>query len=118
MGARDSALQRQIERALGMLLRYRWDPGPTHLLADAAAAHGGMPGSPTELLVRNDFVQPRVQRDDPLGDCSGGAARTGECVPRYRSALSGRIAPICTALSWLRGRRTGACRFDFRAPAG
>ena len=56
-GITDSALTRQVERGLAMLLRYQWSPGPVHLLADEAAAHGGLPGSPTELLVRNDFVQ-------------------------------------------------------------
>ena len=50
-------LRAQVERGLGMLLRYRWDPGPTHLLADPLEAHGGIPGSPVELEVRNDYVQ-------------------------------------------------------------
>lgn len=46
-----------VERGLGMLLRWRWAPGPTHLLAHPAEARGGMPGSPIDLTVRNDFVQ-------------------------------------------------------------
>jgi len=46
-----------IERGLGQLMRYRWAPGPEHLLADPPAARGGVPGSPTDLTVRNDFVQ-------------------------------------------------------------
>jgi hypothetical protein len=46
-----------IERGLGQLLRWRWAPGPTHLLADPVGAHGGMPGSPVDLSCRNDFVQ-------------------------------------------------------------
>ncbi|MEM9067885.1 MAG: hypothetical protein AAGE52_05240 [Myxococcota bacterium] len=46
-----------VERGLGMLLRWRWAPGPTHLLADPMGAHGGMPGSPVDLNARNDFVQ-------------------------------------------------------------
>lgn len=52
-----AALRAQVERGLGMLLRWRWSPGPTHLLADPPAAHGGIPGSPVQLEVRNDFVQ-------------------------------------------------------------
>ena len=39
------------------LMRWQWRPGPTHLLADPAGAEGGFPGSPLELLVRNDYVQ-------------------------------------------------------------
>ncbi len=50
-------LRAQVERGLGMLLRWRWDPGPTHLFADPEGAHGGLPGSPVELEVRNDYVQ-------------------------------------------------------------
>ena len=50
-------LRAQVEAGLSMLLRWSWSPGPTHLLADPAAAHGGIPGSPVELEVRNDYVQ-------------------------------------------------------------
>lgn len=46
-----------VERGLGQLLRWRWAPGPTHLFASPLRAHGGMPGSPVELVSRNDFVQ-------------------------------------------------------------
>lgn len=46
-----------VERGLAELLRWRWAPGPTHLFADPAGAHGGMPGSPVDLTSRNDFVQ-------------------------------------------------------------
>jgi hypothetical protein len=56
-GVEDLALRNQIEAALRMLLRWRWSPGPTHLFADPAAAHGGIPGSPAELIVRNDYIQ-------------------------------------------------------------
>jgi hypothetical protein len=56
-GARDPALRRQIELGLGALLRYRWAPGPTYLLADPLGARGGIPGSPADLTIRNDFVQ-------------------------------------------------------------
>ncbi len=50
-------LRALIERGLGMLLRWRWSPGPTHLFADPVGARGGMPGSPLDLNARNDFVQ-------------------------------------------------------------
>jgi len=56
-GASDRALRRQIELGLGALLRYRWAPGPTYLLADPLGARGGIPGSPADLTIRNDFVQ-------------------------------------------------------------
>ncbi len=46
-----------VERGLRQLLRYRWAPGPTHLLADPAGAHGAVPGSPVDLSARNDFTQ-------------------------------------------------------------
>ena len=46
-----------VERGLGQLLRWRFAPGPTHLFANPVAAHGGVPGSPVDLMVRNDFVQ-------------------------------------------------------------
>ncbi|MGB0679071.1 MAG: hypothetical protein ACPGUV_05375, partial [Polyangiales bacterium] len=52
-----SALQAQVQAGLGMLLRWQWRPGPVHQLANPAAAHGAIPGSPTSLEVRNDFVQ-------------------------------------------------------------
>jgi hypothetical protein len=50
-------LRNQIERGLRFMMRYRWAPGPAHLLYDAKAAFGGMPGSPIGLTVRNDYVQ-------------------------------------------------------------
>lgn len=56
-GVHDPALREQIERGLGALLRYRWAPGPTYLLADPLGARGGIPGSAADLTVRNDFVQ-------------------------------------------------------------
>ena len=46
-----------VERGLGQLLRYRWAPGPTHLLADPIAARGAVPGSLVDLTSRNDFTQ-------------------------------------------------------------
>ncbi len=56
-GIRDDALRAQIERGLAMILRWRWAPGPTHLFADPRGAYGGIPGSPTERIVRNDYIQ-------------------------------------------------------------
>lgn len=56
-GIEDAALRAQIEKGLGMLLRWRFSPGPTHLLADPEEARGGMPGSAVDLNVRNDYVQ-------------------------------------------------------------
>jgi hypothetical protein len=46
-----------IERSLGLLLRMRWSPGPTHLFARPAAALGGMPSTAAELRSRVDMVQ-------------------------------------------------------------
>ncbi|MEO0323498.1 MAG: hypothetical protein AAF447_11120 [Myxococcota bacterium] len=56
-GEDTTVARRVVERGLGALLRWRWAPGPTHLLADPEAAQGGLPGSPVDLTVRNDFVQ-------------------------------------------------------------
>ena len=56
-GRDTTELRALIERGLGQLPRWRWAPGPTHLLADPAEARGGVPGSPVDLTVRNDFVQ-------------------------------------------------------------
>lgn len=50
-------LKRQIEAGLGALLRFRWAPGPTYLFMNPADAFGGMTGSPSDWIVRNDFVQ-------------------------------------------------------------
>jgi hypothetical protein len=50
-------LQGQIERGLRFMMRYRWAPGPAHLLFDPRAAFGGLPGSPIGLTVRNDYIQ-------------------------------------------------------------
>jgi hypothetical protein len=56
-GIEDPDLRQQIEAGLGMLLAYRWAPGPTHLLANPVAARGGIPATGVDLTVRNDFVQ-------------------------------------------------------------
>lgn len=56
-GLAPDAVRAQVEANLGFLLRMSWLPGPEHLLADPAAAFGGVPASPDSLDVRNDFVQ-------------------------------------------------------------
>jgi len=56
-GQSTEQLRPMIERGMESLMRWQWRPGPTHLLADPAGAEGGFPGSPLELLVRNDYVQ-------------------------------------------------------------
>jgi len=56
-GIDDRAIRAQVERGLELLLRYRLAPGPTHLLADPVQSQGGIPMSPADLHVRNDFVQ-------------------------------------------------------------
>jgi hypothetical protein len=56
-GLEVNGLRAQIERGLEFLMRYRWAPGPAYLLFDPRAAFGGVPGSPADLTVRNDFVQ-------------------------------------------------------------
>jgi hypothetical protein len=56
-GVRDDDLRPEIERGLAVLLRYQWNPGPTWLLADPLASLGGIPGSPADLAVRDDYLQ-------------------------------------------------------------
>ncbi len=50
-------LRRVIERSVGLLLRQRWAPGPTHLFRNPARAYGGMPGTAADLTSRTDMVQ-------------------------------------------------------------
>ena len=57
LGAPTDRLRRLVQDGIGCLLRWRWAPGPTHLLANPAAARGGMPATPIDLTVRNDYVQ-------------------------------------------------------------
>ena len=56
-GADVAPIRAQIESSLGLLLRMRWAPGPTHLLMDPASAFGALPASIMSLEVRNDYVQ-------------------------------------------------------------
>lgn len=50
-------LNREIRGALAFMLRFQLNPGPRHLLFDPARVEGGMPGSPTDMRVRIDFLQ-------------------------------------------------------------
>ncbi len=94
-GIEDPELRAQIERSLGMLLRHRWNPGPAHLFGDPDGALGGIPGSPLDLTVRNDFVQHA---------CSA-MARWADLLRRERegTAMRGRSA-------WPRDRAAHAAR--------
>ena len=56
-GIDDPELRAQVEAGLGLLLAWRWAPGPEHLFANPEGAQGGMPASPAELTTRNDQVQ-------------------------------------------------------------
>lgn len=71
-----AALKKQIEAGLSALLRFRWAPGPSYLFFSPKAAFGGMTGSPSDTVARNDFVQhagsamirwARVLRDEESG---------------------------------------------------
>ncbi|NOY89808.1 MAG: hypothetical protein GXP55_01270 [Deltaproteobacteria bacterium] len=79
-------LRAMIERGMANLMRWQWRPGPTQLFADPAGAEGGFPGSPLELMVRNDFVQHagsallawvEVLREERGGSAQAAAARVG-----------------------------------------
>lgn len=56
-GSETAWLEAQLQRSVRALLRFRWAPGPVHLVADPAAALGGFPGTQASFEVRNDFVQ-------------------------------------------------------------
>ncbi|MEM7448626.1 MAG: hypothetical protein AAF355_10325 [Myxococcota bacterium] len=54
----DTAILRTIiEEGMGQLLRWRFDPGPAHLFRDPRSMLGGIPATPFDLRVRNDYVQ-------------------------------------------------------------
>jgi hypothetical protein len=50
-------LEGQTRRALALLVREQFRPGPQHLLADPAAVHGAMPGSEVDWQLRIDYAQ-------------------------------------------------------------
>lgn len=51
------ALDHQIRRAIALIMRQQFRPGPTHLFANPEAVHGGLPVSPIELAIRIDVPQ-------------------------------------------------------------
>ena len=50
-------LEGQTRRALALLIRQQFRPGPQHLFADPAAILGGMPGSEVDWQLRIDYAQ-------------------------------------------------------------
>lgn len=50
-------LEHGVRRTLSFLLRHFYLPGPTHLMPDPRALHGGIPGGVTDLNVRIDYPQ-------------------------------------------------------------
>jgi hypothetical protein len=52
-----SDLERQQRRALALLVRRQFRPGPVALLGDPARAYGAMPGSEVDMALRIDYVQ-------------------------------------------------------------
>jgi hypothetical protein len=50
-------LEHGVRRTLSFLLRHFYMPGPTHLMPDPRALHGGIPGGVTDLNVRIDYPQ-------------------------------------------------------------
>ena len=56
-GRESPELRRQIERSLGMLMRWQWRPGPVHLFAEPRAAEGAWANVGSDFLARNDFAQ-------------------------------------------------------------
>jgi hypothetical protein len=51
------ALEGQIRRALALLLRHQFRPGPAHLLADPGAIAGAVPGTEVDWQLRIDYEQ-------------------------------------------------------------
>ncbi|MEY4509262.1 MAG: hypothetical protein RLZZ450_1384 [Pseudomonadota bacterium] len=50
-------LEQGVRRALRFLLRHQFRPGPTQLMPDPQAVHGGFPASVIDLKVRIDYPQ-------------------------------------------------------------
>ncbi len=50
-------LEDQTRRALALLIRQQFRPGPQHLLADPAAIRGAIPGSEVDWQLRIDYAQ-------------------------------------------------------------
>ena len=51
------AVDGQLRRALALILRQQFEPGPTHLFADPGAVHGAIPGSEVDWQIRIDYAQ-------------------------------------------------------------
>ena len=47
----------QLRRALALLLRQQFRPGPRHLFKNPGAVYGAMPGSEADWALRIDYVQ-------------------------------------------------------------
>ena len=77
----------QVQHAIAFMLRFQFSPGPRHLLSDPTRVEGGMPGSPTDMRVRIDFLQHAVS----------GVLRYMRLVERYPALASwaplGHIRP-------------------------
>jgi hypothetical protein len=52
-----AALDRQLRRALALLLRQQFLPGPVHLFKSPDAVYGAMPGSEVDWQLRIDYAQ-------------------------------------------------------------
>lgn len=52
-----AAVDWQLRRALALILRQQFSPGPTHLFADPSAVEGAIPGSEVDWEIRIDYAQ-------------------------------------------------------------
>jgi hypothetical protein len=52
-----AALEAQLRRSIGLLLRQQFRPGARHLFADPSAVDGAMPGSEVDWELRIDYTQ-------------------------------------------------------------
>lgn len=50
-------IDEQLRRALALLLRQQFRPGPRHLFKNPGAVYGAMPGSEADWALRIDYVQ-------------------------------------------------------------
>jgi len=51
------ALDLQLRRALALIVRQQFSPGPAHLFADPQAMRGAIPGSEVDWEIRIDYAQ-------------------------------------------------------------
>ncbi len=52
-----AALEDQSRRALALLIRQQFHPGPTHLFADPLAVEGAFPATGVDWSLRIDYAQ-------------------------------------------------------------